>query len=187
MQKRVHYAANRARLLEQKSAYAAANKERIAERDRAYRAANRERMAERHHAYRAANRERLLAQKRARYAENRERAAQAMHAYYVANKEEKAEYDRAYRTSNPHIHKAKKARRRARLHAAEGTHTSADIRMQYEKQEGRCFYCGVEVGDTYHVDHVVPLSRGGSNWPENLVIACPPCNISKGNKLLSVI
>jgi 5-methylcytosine-specific restriction endonuclease McrA len=39
------------------------------------------------------------------------------------------------------------------------------------------------VGDTYHVDHVVPLVRGGSDDPSNLVIACVPCNLSKGDKL----
>jgi 5-methylcytosine-specific restriction endonuclease McrA len=40
-----------------------------------------------------------------------------------------------------------------------------------------------EVGDKYHVDHVVPLSRGGSDGPENIVISCPRCNCSKSSKL----
>jgi 5-methylcytosine-specific restriction endonuclease McrA len=30
---------------------------------------------------------------------------------------------------------------------------------------------------------VIPLDRGGSNGPENIVIACPECNHSKHNKL----
>jgi 5-methylcytosine-specific restriction endonuclease McrA len=31
------------------------------------------------------------------------------------------------------------------------------------------------------VDHRIPLSRGGSAWPANLVPACKPCNCSKNN------
>jgi len=31
-------------------------------------------------------------------------------------------------------------------------------------------------------DHVVPLSRGGSNALVNLATACRPCNLSKGSK-----
>jgi 5-methylcytosine-specific restriction endonuclease McrA len=30
---------------------------------------------------------------------------------------------------------------------------------------------------------VVPLSRGGSNGPENIVIACPTCNLAKKDKM----
>lgn len=63
-----------------------------------------------------------------------------------------------------------------------GTHTAKDVAAQYERQQGKCFYCDQEVGDRYHVDHVVPLLLGGSNGPENLVIACPECNIRKSAK-----
>ena len=41
----------------------------------------------------------------------------------------------------------------------------------------------MKVGGDYHVDHVIPLILGGSNGPENLVIACPRCNLSKGAKM----
>jgi 5-methylcytosine-specific restriction endonuclease McrA len=53
------------------------------------------------------------------------------------------------------------------------------VRDQYGRQRGRCYYCHEKVGDSYHVDHVIPLALGGGNGPENLVIACPRCNLTK--------
>jgi len=35
-----------------------------------------------------------------------------------------------------------------------------------------------------HMDHVVPVSRGGLHCAENLLPACASCNLSKGAKLL---
>lgn len=73
--------------------------------------------------------------------------------------------------------------RRAIKKGAKGDHSLNDIRLQYKAQKGLCWWCGKEMIDNYHVDHRIPLSRGGSNAPENLCIACPECNLSKGNKL----
>lgn len=75
-------------------------------------------------------------------------------------------------------------RRRARLINAPGTHTAADIRALYDEQQGQCSYCGIRLFDDYHVDHVQPISRGGSNGVENLLLACPECNLSKNDKTL---
>ena len=47
-----------------------------------------------------------------------------------------------------------------------------------------CVYCGY-AGEAMCADHVVPLSRGGSNHPDNLVACCLPCNSSKSDRLLS--
>lgn len=47
-----------------------------------------------------------------------------------------------------------------------------------------CFYCGDRHGSMC-ADHVVPLSRGGTNERDNLVCACIPCNSSKCDRLLS--
>jgi 5-methylcytosine-specific restriction endonuclease McrA len=72
-------------------------------------------------------------------------------------------------------------RRRARKLANGGTHTLADVLVQYERQTGKCYYCHVDIGQ-YHVDHRVPLYRGGSDGAENLVCACGPCNLRKHTK-----
>lgn len=39
-----------------------------------------------------------------------------------------------------------------------------------------CAYCGEPLGATWHVDHMTPLHRGGTNDAANLMPACPPCN-----------
>lgn len=51
-----------------------------------------------------------------------------------------------------------------------------------KKRDGTiCQYCGHPAPDG-HVDHKIPLSRGGTDSLDNLVWACPDCNLSKSNK-----
>jgi hypothetical protein len=58
------------------------------------------------------------------------------------------------------------------------------IRLAIFNRDGwRCTYCGNTSGP-FECDHVVPISRGGSNDPENLTTACKPCNRSKRAKLV---
>ena len=51
-----------------------------------------------------------------------------------------------------------------------------------ERDGHACTYCGSE--KQLEGDHIVPLSRGGSNAFANLATACRPCNLSKGSKTL---
>jgi 5-methylcytosine-specific restriction endonuclease McrA len=51
--------------------------------------------------------------------------------------------------------------------------------------QGRCAYCGV-VPDVLHMDHVVPISKGGRHAPANVVPACQKCNLTKHAMFLSV-
>ena len=81
--------------------------------------------------------------------------------------------------------RATRQRRRAREKNADGTFNAADVKRLWANQKGKCYYCGSkleEKGDAqqrFHVDHFVPLYLGGSNYPANLVLACPPCNNTK--------
>jgi 5-methylcytosine-specific restriction endonuclease McrA len=55
------------------------------------------------------------------------------------------------------------------------------LERAFEIYRGRCFYCQTELSEMT-VDHVEPLAAGGTDTLQNLVIACKPCNASKGRK-----
>jgi hypothetical protein len=52
-----------------------------------------------------------------------------------------------------------------------------------------CYICRKPINGNYHIDHLIPLSLlnhkqvGLSTSPDNLYLACPSCNLSKGTKL----
>jgi hypothetical protein len=50
-----------------------------------------------------------------------------------------------------------------------------------------CAYCGaaVEAGAQLTLDHLVPVSKGGTNAPANLVTCCHKCNCSRGNRTVA--
>jgi 5-methylcytosine-specific restriction endonuclease McrA len=87
-----------------------------------------------------------------------------------------------WQKNNPDKVRVKLARRRGRERQAEGEFTAEDVKSLYKAQDGKCAYCFIDLGKKYHVDHIKPLIRGGSNWPDNLQLCCPTCNISKGAK-----
>ena len=89
-----------------------------------------------------------------------------------------------WRKNNPDAAAAIRDRRRAKAVGAAGDYTKDDVRALLKSQGRVCRYCD-HVLTKFHVDHFIPLARGGSNGPENLVLACPPCNLSKGAKLPS--
>jgi 5-methylcytosine-specific restriction endonuclease McrA len=136
--------------------------------------------------------------------ENRERARAKTKELYHANREERIKQTRQWREQNPERYRANNANRypkyytehreeyrawvrnrRARQRQAPGKHTPADIEHLYDQQQGKCAYCQCSLQNGYHVDHIVPLARGGSNDPSNLALACASCNKSKGDRLLS--
>ena len=60
----------------------------------------------------------------------------------------------------------------------------ADARRQViQRAEDRCEYCGLsQAGQEalFHVDHVVPVTAGGTATLENLALACVSCSLRKG-------
>ena len=88
---------------------------------------------------------------------------------------------------DPELHRqrgiARNARARARKSGVSGDFSRPDIAKILKGQKRRCWWCRKKLGADYQMDHRIPLSRGGSNAPGNMVAACPTCNRSKGSKM----
>ena len=75
--------------------------------------------------------------------------------------------------------------RRGRKLANGGSFTKAKWNKLVELHDSCCFYCK-EKFDKLTIDHFIPLSKGGSNFIDNIVPACSRCNNLKGSKLPEV-
>jgi 5-methylcytosine-specific restriction endonuclease McrA len=129
------------------------------------------------------NRDKLIAWHREYHRNHKEQEADYRRKYIEANREKMRERRRLRQLRNPEEKRIHVRLRRKRIAIAQGHHTPADVKRQYEAQRGKCYYCGCELNGTYQTDHVIPISRGGSDSMENIVVACASCNLSKGNKL----
>lgn len=101
-----------------------------------------------------------------------------------AKRTTRAVYSREYarRTYDPIKQRAKSHRRRLKIQNSTEHFTTADIALQYKSQKGKCWHCGKALNNRFHVDHLIPLAKGGSNSPRNIVCSCEFCNTSKGAK-----
>lgn len=95
-----------------------------------------------------------------------------------------------WKRKNPDQVNALNNRRRARKISAAGSYTADDVRRIFKLQRERCARCGVLITlrkpgrhsrrRKASVDHIVPLERGGSNFPKNIQLLCHLCNSAKG-------
>lgn len=55
----------------------------------------------------------------------------------------------------------------------------------FKRDNYRCQICGASANDgvKLHVDHIVPVSKGGKTEPSNLQTLCERCNLGKSNKM----
>lgn len=147
--------------------------------------------------YREANPEKVLALLSKWRSENRERISDYGREWYASDPERKVIYAREWRKINPGYSKeyreanpekiaANDRKRRALKSGAEGSHTTADVNAIFDGQRGKCANCEKKLfksgANKFHIDHIQPLSKGGSNWPGNLQCLCPTCNVRKSAK-----
>lgn len=126
--------------------------------------------AEKLRARRERDPEKWNSDRRTWYHANLEKSRAYRRNWYLRNKERLKEAFKA-------AWKAKDTRRRA-----SGTVATKDVKEILDLQRHRCAVCRCSVRSSYHVDHIVPLARGGGNDRRNIQILCPTCNMSKGAK-----
>ncbi len=89
-----------------------------------------------------------------------------------------------WRQTFPEKHAENQNRRRARKRNAPRIEKIDRIAL-IERDNWTCYLCGcICTSEDVTLDHVVPLSKGGSHTSDNLRVACFTCNLRKGSKLL---
>lgn len=184
--KRAYYQRNKQKILAQRAEHYEKNKddERFIVKKAAQRAKNKGLYAARKRAKYATDKENNLARQRIWRENNKEALAASKRAYREANKDRVVIAIKAWLAQNRDRVRIYRKTRRARKIGAVGRYTTADISLLWKAQNAKCVGCGYSLELSCTVDHKIPLSRGGSNWPENLQLLCKPCNSSKGTKTM---
>jgi 5-methylcytosine-specific restriction endonuclease McrA len=56
------------------------------------------------------------------------------------------------------------------------------IRFLRQAQRGKCAICACRLLSSFHLDHIYPVARGGTNAIWNLQLLCRDCNTRKAAK-----
>lgn len=95
---------------------------------------------------------------------------------YRANpqyRENRREYERTYRGTH-------QARKRMRKLGSKAKARLVDRPRIFERDRGICHICRKPVDpNDWHLDHLIPLSRGGEHVSQNVAVAHPFCNMSR--------
>lgn len=147
--------------------------------------------------HRLENLDKILEKARAYFLENKERIYKKNKERNSSKREEIARKQREYRAQYPDRAQAANKKSRERHHearllnnrirknrqrAAEGSFTKQEWTELCMKYNNECVCCGEQKPLT--VDHVIPLSKGGTNYISNIQPLCGSCNSKKHAKIV---
>lgn len=118
--------------------------------------------------------------RRKMHSKNKEQYLKKAREWSERNKEYHKKLIAQWWADNPEKAREYWSKRRAKRRAASGSHSAEEISNLLKKQNYKCAACNKGIKKKYTVDHIVPLSRGGSNFIENIQMLCRFCNTSKG-------
>jgi len=159
--------------------WAAKNLKYLSEYAKAWRKNNPERTKATQSRHYQQNSSRIRAENAEYKKRNKDRVDKWRAEWFAANPEKRRQYAQSWFDRNPGKKRVYRIARRSREAGAQGHFSPEDIFRLMDEQKGRCVYCGKSIEDEYHIDHTHPLSKGGSNWPSNLQLLCPKCNLRK--------
>lgn len=115
--------------------------------------------------------------------EKLKRMRKASRASYRKYKDQRLAQSAVYRKQHPEIYREAWRRHKAQKLAAQ-IEPSILINAALKRNKHVCYWCGCRLPITgWHVDHVVPLTRGGGHSASNVVKSCVRCNTSKSDKM----
>lgn len=117
-------------------------------------------------------------------AANPEKVKAGVDSWRIANKARANELSREWAAANPEKARAsRRVGRHTRRARKSGERLSPDLFDRLWKlQRGKCPCCKRPLGDSAHMDHILPLALGGPNVDDNIQLLCRPCNLHKHAK-----
>ena len=150
------------------------NKDKIKE----YRENNKDKRKEYHKKYRENNKDKLKEYNKEYNKKYRENNKDIIKEYRENNKE----YMKEYREHNKDKLKEYRHKRRALKLGNGGSYTKAQWLDTLEYFDYKCAYTGECIKHSCHVEHIVPISKGGTSYIWNLVPSTASANLSKQNR-----
>ncbi len=157
--------------------YGEKNKALLKQKRRIWADSNPDKVKEIQKRYNQKNADKVRLRRKSYLERNAQKIATREKQYREKNRDLVLARQKSWRQRNPEAFKQYNNLRRARRLANKSYKvTTKEILKLLSKP---CLYCGFK---SEHIDHVLPLSRGGSHSIGNLVGACAQCNLSKLNK-----
>lgn len=145
--------------------------------------ANKEKVAARDKRYKERNRDKLNARRREYYAKAHSKVRATMNAWVEKNREKVRQKTRQWQHENKEKYLAIMRMVNAGRRFAEVTKANKPKIIEQLKvnQKGKCAACRC-VLERFHIDHIMPIKRGGTNDPDNLQLLCVTCNCRKKDR-----
>ena len=102
--------------------------------------------------------------------------------WYAENKEHANQVAAAWHIANPNAKRIYKQNRKAQKLLSGGKLSHGLAEKLFKLQRGKCPCCGEPLGSNYHLDHIVPLAKGGLNIDSNIQLLRATCNLQKSTK-----
>ena len=132
--------------------------------------------------YRARHPDRFKATMARYNASHRKQLGVLRRAWADKNKDRLKDLRKKRYLKNPRLGSIYFQNRRARKRVNGGTLSVWLADKLFKLQRGKCACCGQKLGTDYHLDHRVPLVRGGKNEDSNMQLLRKKCNLEKHAK-----
>lgn len=114
------------------------------------------------------------------------RYKERMKEYFIGHVDQINDYKRKRYASEEGKAKVKAIshkRRAQKKTTSDGTVTAEYILSLLQKQNYKCAISGKDIRGNYHVDHIIPLSKGGAHTAKNIQLLAPEVNLSKADRI----
>lgn len=177
---------NKIKLLEYNRQYYSSNKEKILISQKTYYENNKELICEKNKQYVKNNIEIVRARRKISFSKyfklNRDKCLAKAKDRYYKNKDKESERKKLYHQTKKGKIARINSKHKRRLMEKSGDVTNEQL-LALIKNARNCYWCNCNLEDVkIHIDHYVPLSKGGEHTLNNLVISCDACNMKKGAK-----